>query len=444
MANAAQELKAELANRTRELEAVRRISEALYSKTNLDDLERETLRVSMEVVDANAGSIILYDPEQEKLVFKYVVGDKTDVLTGMTMEPDQGICGEVLQSGEAKISEDVSKDEAHYRKMDERTKYVTKNMVTVPLRSVEGETIGVMQILNKQGDIFDEQDLAVLSILGTQAATAWENARLFEEARLAIVVKMMGDISHDVKNLITPVMTCAQTLEMVLQEMFQDLDRIAKEQPADAMEKTKEAVQFLRDFYPEAIEMFEDGSIATQERVREIADCVKGIVAEPQFEMCCVNEVINKIVKPLQMVADRAKVEINTEGLTDVPQTMIDQKQMYNAIYNLVNNAIPEVPAGGKVFLRTSTITEGDFPQGSYVQIEVADTGKGMPEEVRAKLFTKDAISTKPGGTGLGTRIVRNVVEAHQGEITVESELGKGSTFRIKIPLRTEAPQPEA
>jgi signal transduction histidine kinase len=55
---------------------------------------------------------------------------------------------------------------------------------------------------------------------------------------------------------------------------------------------------------------------------------------------------------------------------------------------------------------------------------------------VRARLFTENAVSTKPGGTGLGTRIVKNVVDAHQGQIRVTSELGKGTTFFIKLPLR--------
>ena len=68
--------------------------------------------------------------------------------------------------------------------------------------------------------------------------------------------------------------------------------------------------------------------------------------------------------------------------------------------------------------------------------IEVADTGRGMPPEVRERLFTDRAISTKPGGTGLGTRIVKNVVDAHGGKIWVESELGKGTTFFIRLPLR--------
>ena len=64
------------------------------------------------------------------------------------------------------------------------------------------------------------------------------------------------------------------------------------------------------------------------------------------------------------------------------------------------------------------------------------DTGKGIPEHIRKRLFTDEAVSTKPGGTGLGTRIVAGVVRRHNGTITVRSEEGRGSTFSIRLPLR--------
>lgn len=438
------QLRAALAERQRQLDAIHRISQALYSKTRLDDLLRETLAVTLETVGANAGSIALYDAEKDRLVYKYVISDPetTAFLTGFAMEPTRGIAGEVFQSGIPKISEDVKQDSRHNREVDQRSGYVTKNMMTVPLKAAEGKTIGVMQVLNKAEGIFTEQDLEVVSIMAQQAATAIENARLHEEARLAEVVKLMGDISHDVKNMITPVSTCAQTLEMLFNQMFVDLDAVYeqhKSQSPEVVERVQQAVDFLRSFYPEAIEMIMEGAEATQDRVREIADAVKGIIAQPHFELMDINEVVAKVIKPLTLVAERHGVQIRHEHGPVVP-ILMDQKQIYNALYNLINNAIPETPAGGSVTIRTYMGPPGPFPDGNYVMVEVADTGRGMPEEVRARLFTPNAISTKPGGTGLGTKIVKNVVDAHQGDIRVESELGKGTTFYMRLPVRTTLP----
>jgi len=92
-----------------------------------------------------------------------------------------------------------------------------------------------------------------------------------------------------------------------------------------------------------------------------------------------------------------------------------------------VNNAIPEVPTGG-------SITISGNLQGDDLLIAVADTGRGMPPRIRDSLFTSHAISPKPGGTGLGTKIVKDVVDAHGGTITVESQENIGTTFHLRLP----------
>lgn len=68
-------------------------------------------------------------------------------------------------------------------------------------------------------------------------------------------------------------------------------------------------------------------------------------------------------------------------------------------------------------------------------QVSIADTGRGMPPEVLESLFTARAISRKPGGTGLGTKIIKDVVDAHRGQITVRSEEGAGTTFTLLLPV---------
>lgn len=440
-------LLAELEKRQRELEAVLHVSNALFTKTSLDELIRDALELSMRTVRANAGSIILYDQKKDKLVFRYVLGPAAPQLTGLELNPDQGICGQVFQTGEPKISDDPTKEKRHLRTVGEQVHYITKNMVSVPLKSIAGKPIGVMQILNKEETNFDQEDLDLVTIMAAQAATALENARLHEEAKLAVVVNLMGDISHDIKNLVTPVTTCTQTLEMMWDQMLSQVDELCQENQdslPELVQRLNDALDFLRGFFHEAAEMILDGATRTQERVREIADCVKGIIATPKFELHDVNDVIEKVTKYLRVVADKKQIKIVTEGLGEVPPILIDQKQLYNAIYNLISNAIPETPDGGQISVRTHASSDGRaFPDGSFLMIEVADTGHGMPEEVKARLFSDQAISTKPGGTGLGTRIVKNVVDAHQGVITVESEQGVGTTFFMKLPLRTELPPQE-
>ncbi|MCS7254739.1 MAG: GAF domain-containing sensor histidine kinase [Armatimonadota bacterium] len=435
---AIERLRRELQQRTRELEAVFRITRALHTQTDLEKMLMETLQTTLDVVNASAGSILLHDPERDELVFRCVIGEKANTLLGMRIPANKGIAGEVFKTGISKLSQDVQRDPTHYRELGERIGYITINMMTVPLTSIEGKPIGVIQILNKRDGEFTEQDMAVTEIMAVLAATAIENARLYEALRLAIVTKMLGDISHDIKNMLTPVMTTAETLQLMFDEFIGEVERLRSEevQPSELWQRLDAAVEDFRSFFNEGIAMIFDGSTAIQERVREISDCVKGIISKPRFELSNLSDVATKVLQALRPVAEKQGVELRIEVEEPLPQIWVDPKRLYNAIYNLVNNAIPETPHGGSVTVRIKFIGgDAPFPDSNYMLIEVADTGRGMPQWIKERLFTDRAVSTKPGGTGLGTRIVKNVVDAHGGTISVESEEGKGTTFFIKLPV---------
>ena len=143
-------------------------------------------------------------------------------------------------------------------------------------------------------------------------------------------------------------------------------------------------------------------------------------------------------MRPLSLVAEEAGVKLGVDEVGEMPPVPADDKQIYNAIYNLANNAIQACEEGDSVTIITSAQPEGAWPEGDYALIQIADTGSGIPDEVLEKLFTDDAVSTKPGGTGLGTRIIKDVVAAHDGTIDVESEVGAGTTMKVKLPLTRE------
>lgn len=429
-------LERRLRRRERELNAIRRITVALHATTNMDQLVRQALDTAIETVDAMGGTIYLHDAAKQVLIFKYVVGATPEItrqLTNLEMPDDKGIAGEVFHSAQGKITLKAAEESKHNPDLDQRTKFSTESMITIPLRSMTGTTIGVLQVLNRRDGVFDEEDLYVLEILGAQAASALETARLYEEARRASVINLIGDISHDVKNLLTPVVSGTQTLEMMLDSMFEELDHTVPSLPEEQRGQVCWAVDGVRTFYKEAMTMVYDGAQDAQERVREIADAIKGIITVPHFEETPVRERVEAVAKVLKLVAERKMVAIDIAGVPEGLSLELDRKGMYNALYNLINNAIPETPEGGMISVRAREIR---FSEEPGVEIQVADTGRGMPPHVRESMFTDSTISTKPGGTGLGTRIVKNVVDAHHGKIWVDSEPGKGTTFTIQLPRR--------
>jgi signal transduction histidine kinase len=424
----------------RQMDAVRRIAVGLSTATSLDELIPEALHISLSLADAEAGSILLYHPGRRKLVFEYVVGEKADELTGMELDPDQGLAGQVFQSGAAQVSEDVTKERGHLRELGEEIGYLTKNMVTVPLKCPKADPLGVMQVLNKRGGRFDEYDIRLIEIMAAQVAVAIMTVRLHEEARLATVVRFIGNISHDVKNMVTPAVTGAETLRLVADDCLRRFDeRLSQFRDSGAAtEQLATTLSQLRELYPEIVEMILDGCDAIQQRMVEISAAVKGIVSQPSFEPADVVAIARRIEKMLAPQARKKGVALAVECAGDLPQAVVDPKQIYNALYNLAFNAIDACDDGDTVTLRFQAQPEGAFPEGNCIIMECVDSGPGIPEHVRAKLFSDEAISTKPMGTGLGTRIVKNVVDAHRGIVEVDSEPGVGTTMRCRIPVRPQ------
>ncbi len=241
--------------------------------------------------------------------------------------------------------------------------------------------------------------------------------RLLEEAKLAEVSRRIGDVGHDIKNMLTPVQMGMNLLEEELNVHFQQPNRDG------------ERIKATQELYKDIIAMTRRGSSRIQERVKEIADAVKGRTRAPQFMACELKKIVESVLEALRVYADGRGIELRTQGLDGMPIVRADEQRLFNAFYNLVNNAIPEVPAGGFV-----TITGEVTPDGKEIILNFEDTGRGMAPEVLNTLFSYNVVSHKVGGTGLGTKIVKDVVDLHGGTITVKSTEGQGTTFTIRLP----------
>jgi signal transduction histidine kinase len=243
--------------------------------------------------------------------------------------------------------------------------------------------------------------------------------RLSQEAKLAEVARSLAGITHEVKNLIMPIVVGTGLLETELKEHFAALPQAEQDDG-----------KVSRDMCKEIMGMLMSASQRIQDRVKEIGDCVKNISTPPNFSSCQVTGVVESVLKTLRLVANERRILLCTEGLESLPPIRADERRLFNIFYNLLNNAIPEVPSGGSV-----TVKGRVEPESKLLVFSVADTGRGMSIEVRESLFTNRVISRKHGGTGLGTRIVKDVVDAHGGWIKVESEEGKGTTFVFGLPF---------
>jgi signal transduction histidine kinase len=422
--------------RDRRVSAILDITEVLCGKTEYTEVVASALEASLDTVDAESGSILLHSPASDTLVFEYVVGPIAGQLLGQSMPVTKGIAGRVFRTGMASLDNDVVHEKEHYRRIPDETGYRSLTMITVPLRTLGGRTLGALQAINKRHGTFRQEDLELLTIVAIQAATIIENARLHKSARLGAVARLLANVGHDVKNMIAPVVTSAAALEALLNRHFAQLEAAATGAGGElsAAELAQQAGQTKQHCF-EAIEILARSADRVRERTRQMADCIRGNMTPPQMADTPITEVAREVVDVLSPCAAEEGVSLEFEEAGTCPAVWADGSRIFNAVYNLVMNAIPETPSGGHIGVRVSAEPQGDYPEGGWVRIEVSDTGNGIPPDVLNKLFTGEVVSTKSGGMGLGTRIVKEVADIHGGRVSATSEVGKGSCFALTLPL---------
>ena len=426
-------LRARLRHRERQIKAIRAISATLFSHDSIDAMLHQTLEIAMDTLDAGAGSVQIYEASSDALIFRCTLGPAAQQLKDMALPASQGISGRVFRSGQSDISLNVRSHPDFNNAVDARTGFVTRAMATVPIKARDSAPIGVIQMLNFQSQ-YDLHDLETLEIIASQAAIAIDDSQREQQTRKAAMVSFIGDLSHDIKNMLTPIQTGMWTLDPMLRQMFDDLELATKTMEPPQRAAIEKATILTRGEYEWMLQNALDAADRVQNRTKEIADAVKGVSTPPRFEAGDFNDACEEAIAALRLVAHDAQVELELDLDSALPLAQFDRKQIDTALYNLVNNAIAATPEDGSVTLRTRAL---DPRQGKFL-VEVADTGAGMPAEVRKKLFTDEAISTKIGGTGLGTRIVADIVRRHRGHISVESVEGKGTTFTLVLPLNQE------
>jgi two-component system NtrC family sensor kinase len=146
------------------------------------------------------------------------------------------------------------------------------------------------------------------------------------------------------------------------------------------------------------------------------------------------NALIQNVVEMTRKRYEDESIEIILDLDQNLPTIQTDQAQLQQVLVNLIENSEDAMPWGGKLFIRTR-----NGPAG-MITIEVEDTGKGIPPENLTKLFTP-FFTTKPigVGTGLGLAIIYGIIKLHRGQINVRSELDKGTTFTIHLPIKHQS-----
>lgn len=227
------------------------------------------------------------------------------------------------------------------------------------------------------------------------------HGQLFRSEKLASIGKLAAGVAHEINNPLTGILTNAS----LLLEDYHD------------GETQKDDVQVIVN-----------ETIRCREIVKRLLDFARQ--TKPQKSLTNINNLIDNIVLLVRNQASFRNVNIERKLKDNIPEIMADKDQIQQVFINFILNASDAMPNGGEIKISSRVIENGE-----YVEVRFSDTGLGISEENKHKIFDP-FFTTKENGTGLGLSISYGIVEQHGGTINVESEIGKGTTFIVLLPVK--------
>lgn len=274
-----------------------------------------------------------------------------------------------------------------------------KQVYEVELVTKRGEVrtvmVSVSPLVGVEGGI-----LGVLGIARDMTETKKLERQILSSEKLASVGKLAAGVAHEINNPLGGILNCLYNLR-------------------------KGTLSAARQ--EEYLVSMEDGLRRVQKIVRQLLDFSQQ--HEPELSPAGINHIVEQVLVLTTHLFGPNRIVLETDLGRELPDLMVDRHMIEQVLMNLILNAIQAMKTGGVLTLRTAVV-EG------MCQVEVKDTGCGIPTSVLPKIF--DPFFTTKGegeGTGLGLSVSLGIVERHGGKILVESEVGRGTTFTLCLPV---------
>jgi signal transduction histidine kinase len=403
-----------LQKKTSELLGLYKMSWAFSLAGGAEALFAHLARHSAEMLKAERGLVLLYDAERRQLAGK---GPGFGLTREEVLRVRYGVDGEVDSRWNFRRNGPLLSNKAHAdtRLLPELVAELKVQQLMVAPITRGPQILGLLAVADRIGRApFTDEDLNLLLALAGQATIAVENLRLHEEIKKAnellqeydrLKSEFVGIVAHDFRK---PLMAIRGFAELVLEES--DL-------PIDTRQ------DFMRTVISETEHLAllaNDTLLITQIETGQLSFNFREIDVGP-------------------FLLDGMPLGLSDHSvLMDVPpgfpKIWADPDRLRQVLTNLVTNAVKYSPAGGSIIVRVRE-------RGTqHIVMEVVDHGLGIPSDQIGRLFQKFARvrsddHMKVSGTGLGLYICRLIVEGHAGQIWVESEVGKGSTFGLSLPV---------
>ena len=397
-----------------------KFSKALVSILDLQSLSKRIIDTITQTMGVEKASLFLLS--EEKGGYSLCESKNVNITTSTQHLPSDNPLPLYLQKvGEIIIREELAK-RAHIPVINNVVHEMSllEAEVSIPLMWKE-QLIGMINLSHKfTKDIYSREDIELLSTLANQTAIAIENARLYEDLkrsksyirradRLASLGTLTAGLAHEIRNPLVAIKTFTHLLpERIDDQEFRD--------------------KFLQ------IASGEVDRISSL--VTELLDFARP--SDPKLEPENVNTILDGMILLVSTEMNKKQISNIKDYDSNLPFVEIDREQIKQVFLNILLNAIEATSEKGKITVRTrSFLKPGGEP---YVQIEFTDTGYGIPSDQIEEIFNP-FFTTKTTGSGLGLSISNQIVQDHKGYIDVESQMGKGSSFFVNLPVNQNHPK---
>ncbi|MCB4203902.1 GAF domain-containing sensor histidine kinase [Deferribacterales bacterium Es71-Z0220] len=368
------------------------ISEIMNTIFETDELIPQILNITEKFLNVKRVSLMLIDDNKLKII---AATNLPVNFKEIEIPIGEGISGRVAMSGKPVIvnNESSCEDELGYK---------AKSYLSFPLK-VRDKVIGVLNLTDKENDFFNNTDVKIAGYIASQCALAINRFSLYEEKKktehLKVIGKFTSSIAHDIKNLLQIVQSYIELMEIEMEgesEIKLYIDSICTE------------VKLIHGLTLDILDFANKQINLRKSRVR-------------------LSDFLNEIKKHADILTNLTPIKFEVTFEEDI-EFECDKEKLFRVFFNLINNSIEAVGENGNIGLDVKK-KDGDLI------FELIDDGKGIKKENIDKIFDPFFTSGKMKGTGLGLAVVKEIVQAHKGVITVESEENKYTKFTVRIPI---------
>jgi signal transduction histidine kinase/putative methionine-R-sulfoxide reductase with GAF domain len=409
----------ELGRSVGELRALGEISQAVNSTLDLETVLSTIVTKAVQLSGTDAGAIYVFDDQAREFHQRATYGMEQhliDALSERHINTDDPTVASVLAEGEPTQVADL-REEAASPINDITLRAGYRARLVAPLARGD-DIVGMLVVRRRAPGAFAPNTVDLMKTFAAQSVLAIQNARLFREIedkgrQLEVASKhksqFLANMSHELR---TPLNAILGYTELILDNIYGE----APEKMRHVLERVQTNGKHLLGLINDVLDLskIEAGQLTLSLSDYSLAELVQGVYIA---------------VEPL---AAQKSLALRTKIAQGLPVGRGDERRLAQVLLNLVGNAIKFTEAG-------EVAIEASHADGAF-NVAVRDSGPGIAAADQAKIFEEfqqvDNTSTRQkGGTGLGLAISRRIVEMHGGRILVDSELGKGSTFTITLPV---------